>query len=111
MRNLASLFGLAGAIAAPNAYAGESLWNGVWTLDPTRSSPGAAEMAAPGYTFDVTAGGEITWQIPAIGEIVTGRTDGEPMAVRRGKPTPGMMLSVRADDPLLLSTTKSLRKT
>ena len=58
-------------------------------------------MAAPGYTFTVTTAGAITWQIPAIGEIATGRTNGEPMAVHRRKPTPGMMLSVRADGPLL----------
>ena len=58
-------------------------------------------MAAPGYTFTVTKEGAITWQIPAIGEIATGLTNGEPMAVHRRKPTPGMMLSVRADGPLL----------
>ncbi len=58
-------------------------------------------MAAPGYMFVVTQEGAITWQIPAIGEIATGHTTGEPMAVHRWKPAPGMMLSVRADGRLL----------
>ena len=103
MRSLIVLLGLAVAsvAAAPSCRANGSLWNGSWTLDPTRSSAGAAGMAAPGYTFVVTQEGAITWRIPAIGEIATGRTTGEPMAVHRRKPAPGMMLSVRADGRLL----------
>ena len=85
--------------AGPAAASG---WDGAWTLDPGRSTTGAAAFAAPGYVFAITPDGRLTWRIPAIGEIVTGRTDGRPMAVHRTRPVPGMTLGVRADGPWTL---------
>lgn len=82
------------------ARAETSPWNGAWALDAERSTKGASEFAAPGYVFNVMPDGRIKWEIPAIGEVVIGRTDGHPMAVYRKKPAPGMTLSVQADGPL-----------
>jgi hypothetical protein len=98
----AALVGLTLTLFASQAFADDSPWNGSWTLDAARSTPGAAEFAAPGYAFTVSASGDITWRIPAIGEIAVGKTDGTPMPVHRRVPTPGLALSVRAEGPLLL---------
>ena len=76
-------------------------WNGTWTLDATRSTKGSAEGAAPAYRFTVGRG-MIRWEIPALGEVVTGRIDGRPMTIRRRGRSDGMMLSVVADGPYVL---------
>jgi hypothetical protein len=98
----AAFTGLAFTMFASSAFADDSPWNGSWTLDAARSSARAAQFAAPGYAFSVSATGDITWRIPALGEIALGKTDGTVMTVRRRVPTPGLALSVRAEGPLLL---------
>ncbi len=94
--------GLLAAGGAGATDAGASEWDGTWALDAARSTEGAAAFAAPGYAFAITPDGRITWRIPAIGEVATGRTDGTAMAVHRTKPTPGLTLAVRADGPWTL---------
>ena len=98
---MAAFIGLAFTLFASQAFADDSPWNGSWTLDAARSTPGASEFAAPGYAFSVSSTGDITWRIPSIGEIAVGKTDGTAMTVRRRVPTPGLALSVRAEGPLL----------
>ena len=94
--------GGAGATEAGATEAGASKWDGSWALDAARSTKGAAAFAAPGYVFAIMPDGRITWRIPAIGEVATGRTDGTAMAVHRTRPTPGLTLAVRADGPWTL---------
>ena len=89
---------LAALLAPPSAHArpASSPWNGTWTLDAARSSPGAAEGAAGAYRFTLRDR-SITWEIPSLGEVVTGRTDGRPMVIRRHGKSDGMTLGVTAD--------------
>ncbi len=81
-------------------------WNGTWRLDPNRSSPGTADQAADAYRFTLGPSGPasvtIKWEIPSLGEIVIGRTDGRPMTIHRSKPTPGLTLSVRTEGTSVL---------
>ncbi len=84
------------AALAPSAFAASSPWTGVWALDPARAEP---KGAAPSYTLAVSPQGDLDWQIPAIGEIVNGHTDGKPMVISRLRPTPGLTLSVLATGP------------
>ncbi len=67
-----------------------------------RSTPGIKDQAADAYRFSLQPDGEIKWEIPSLGEVVTGRTDGKPMVIRRSKPTPGLTLSVQAEGPTVL---------
>lgn len=76
-------------------------WNGVWTLDAARSSPEAAGGAADAYRFTLR-GGSIVWEIPSLGEVVTGRTDGRPMVIRRHGASDGITLSITAEGPATL---------
>ncbi len=87
---------------APAALAAESPWNGAWTLDAARSSAHAKDMAAPGYAFTITPGGAIRWEIPALKEVVTGNTDGQPMVIHRPSARPGLTLSLQPEGPLTL---------
>jgi len=82
-------------LSAAPALADENPWNGAWTLDAGRSTPGIKDQAAPGYVFTLQPDGQIRWEIPAIGEVVTGRTDGEPR--------PGMTLAVQTDGPRVMT--------
>lgn len=82
------------------AQATESPWTGTWKLDPARSSP-EADGAPAAYVLAITADRKIRWEIPSIGEVVTGYVDGQPMVVHRTKPTPGLTLSVSSSDPAL----------
>jgi hypothetical protein len=84
------------------AGAAESIWNGSWTLDAARSSAGAKGNAADGYRFTLGKDETIKWEIPSLGEVVTGRTDGQPMAIHRSEPTPGLTLAVTAHGPFEL---------
>ena len=77
IRAAGSVACVAGLMIAGAARASD--WDGAWTLDPSRSTAGAAAFAAPGYVFAITPDGRITWRIPSIGEVATGRTDGAPM--------------------------------
>jgi hypothetical protein len=81
---------------------GESPWNGTWVLDASRSTPGAKDQAADAYRFTLKSAGQITWEIPSLGEVVTGITDGVPMEIHRTKPSPGLTLSVTAEGPEVL---------
>ncbi len=77
-------------------------WNGTWKLDVKRSSPAAAGEGVPqAYRLTLGAGNgsvvPIMWEIPELGEVVKGVTDGSPMAIHRTVPTPGMALGVRRD--------------
>jgi len=74
-------------------------WNGTWKLDPARSSPAAIKVGPPG-AYRLTLGPATTgvvslkWEIPELGEVVIGSTDGKPMPIHRRKPTQGLALSV-----------------
>lgn len=78
--------------------AAPSPWNGTWHLDAARSSPNIGEPPAA-YRFSVTPDGGLRWEIPSLGEVVTGHLDGRPMAIHRSAPTPGLTLAVRAVGP------------
>ncbi len=101
MRRL-SVLALACAASATSGLAAENPWNGSWTLDAARSMPGAKDQGAEGYRFTIQDDGQIRWEIPSLGEVVTGRTDGQPMVIHRAKPTPGLTLSVVSDGPRVL---------
>ena len=87
---------------APATTPAENSWNGTWLFDAGRSTPGIKDQAAEGYRFTLQPDGQITWGIPSLGEVVTGKTDGVPMEVHRTKSTPGLTLSVKAEGPTVL---------
>jgi len=80
----------------------ENPWNGTCVLDAGRSTPGIKDEAAEAYRFTLQADGQIKWEIPSLGEVVTGKTDGVPMEIHRTKPSPGLTLSVTAEGPQVL---------
>ena len=90
----------ASAQLPPMRPADPNPWNGTWKLDAGRSSPGA-EDAPQAYRFTLGAASAsvvtIKWEIPELGEVVTGVTDGTPMPIHRATPTPGLKLAVRTD--------------
>jgi hypothetical protein len=90
------------ASLAPVTTPAENPWNGTWVLDASRSTPGAKDQAAEGYRFTLQPEGQIKWEIPSLGEVVTGKTDGVPMEIHRKKPSPGLTLSVIAEGPEVL---------
>ena len=90
------------ASLAPVTTQAENPWNGTWILDANRSSPGVKDQAADGYRFTLQPDGQIKWEIPSLGEVVTGKTDGVPMEVHRTKPSHGLTLSVTAEGPEVL---------
>ena len=90
------------ASLAPVTTQAENPWNGTWILDASRSSPGVKDQAADGYRFTLQPDGQIKWEIPSLGEVVIGKTDGVPMEIHRTKPSPGLTLSVIADGPEVL---------
>ena len=92
---LASILFLASLASATTPA--ENPWNGTWLLDVGRSSPGAKDQAAEGYRFTLQPEGQIKWEIPSLGEVVMGKTDGVPMEIHRTKPSPGLTLSVTAE--------------
>ena len=73
-----------------------SPWNGTWRLDVARSSPGAKGGAADAYRFTLDRA-RIVWEIPSMAEVVTGRTDGQPMVIRKHGRSDGMTLRVSAE--------------
>lgn len=79
------------------AMSAENPWNGSWVLDASRSTPGVKDQAADGYRFTLQPDGQIKWEIPSLGEVVTGKTDGMPMEIHRTTPSPGLTLSVIAE--------------
>lgn len=89
-----------GVAAAAAAAPSPNPWNGTWRLDATRSSPGSAG-AADAYRFTLD-GNAIKWEIPSMGEVVIGRTDGRPMVIRKHGVSDGITLSVTADGPATL---------
>jgi hypothetical protein len=104
------LLGL-GATLPPGPAAGQTLpapptltespWNGDWVLSQTRNTQQIKDAAAAGYRFHVSSDGEIRWEIPSLHEVVEGRTDGQPMTIRRPKPT-ASTLAVTAEGPWVL---------
>jgi hypothetical protein len=86
----------------PATTSAENPWNGTWVLDASRSIPGIKDQAANAYRFTLQPDGQIKWEIPSLGEVVTGKTDGVPMEVHRTKPSPGLTLSVTAEGPEVL---------
>ena len=100
MKSIAAMILVLGA--CHTAWAEESPWNGSWTLDSARSSAGAKDMAAAGYAFTITPAGDIRWEIPTLKEVVSGKTDGKPMAIHRPSAPAGMTLSVQPEGPLTL---------
>ena len=79
----------------------ESPWNGDWVLSQTRNTAEIKEAAAEGYRFHLQPDGRIRWEIPSLHEVVEGRVDGQPMPIRRLKPT-ALTLAVSADGPRVL---------
>src|ERR1700761_2329994 len=60
-----------------------SPWNGSWKLKRRRSSPVASQRGVPQvYRFMLGPGPSpsvlIQWEIPELGEVVKGKTDGDP---------------------------------
>jgi hypothetical protein len=90
------------AAIIPATTSAENPWNGTWVLDASRSTPGIKDQAAQAYRFTLQPDGQIKWEIPSLGEVVTGKTDGVPMEVHRTKPSPGLTLSVTAEGPEVL---------
>ena len=92
----------ASAQLPPPKPADPNPWNGTWKLDVSRSSPEVVKAGAP-QAYRLTLGPAITdvvslkWEIPELGEIVTGATDGKPMEVHRTTPTEGLTLGVRSE--------------
>ena len=82
------------------AYA--SPWDGTWSLDLSHSSAMAKVGAARGYRFKIDPAGRIKWEIPALGEVVEGKTDGRPMSVHRPTATNGLNIAVRRGGPRTL---------
>lgn len=78
-----------------------SPWNGDWVQSPTRNTAEIKEAAADGYRFHLQPDGRIRWEIPSLHEVVEGRVDGQPMSIRRLKPT-ALTLSVTAEGPRVL---------
>ena len=77
-------------------------WNGSWKIDLTRSTPGVAKVGVPQvYRFSLGAGNgsvvSIKWEIPELGEVVTGLTNGKPISIQRTTATPGLTLAVLRD--------------
>ena len=70
-------------------------------LSQTRNGPQIKAAAAAGYRFHLVPDGKIVWEIPSLHEVVQGRTDRTPMAIRRPRPTT-LTLSVTADGPQAL---------
>ena len=86
----------------PMKPANPNPWNGSWKLDTKRSSPAASEAGVPQvYRFtlgpSLANAGTIKWEIPELGEVVFGRTDGKPMPIHRSTPTHGLTLAVLHD--------------
>ena len=82
-------------------------WNGTWHLDIKRSSPAAAGEGVPeAYRFIFGPAGPavipIQWEIPELGEVVRGHTDGKPMDIHRTHPTPGLTLAVKTEGTSVL---------
>ena len=102
MRKFLAAAALTCAIYSSAALAADNPWNGSWKLDASRSTPGVKDQAAEGYRFSIQPDGQIKWEIPSLGEVVTGKVDGQPMAIHRSKPTPGLTLSVLPDGPRVL---------
>lgn len=63
------------ASLTPVTTSAENPWNGTWVLDASRSTPGAKDQAADAYRFTLQPDGQIKWEIPSLGEVVTGKTD------------------------------------
>ncbi len=91
----------AGMTLPPPPTLTESPWNGDWVLSQTRNTQPIKDAAAAGYRFHVSPDGEIRWEIPSLHEVVEGRTDGQPMTIRRPKPT-ALTLAVTAEGPWVL---------
>ena len=79
----------------------ESPWNGSWVLSQTRNTAEIKDAAADGYRFMLQPDGRIRWEIPSLHEVVEGRTNGQPMSIRRQKPT-ALTLAVSAEGPRVL---------
>lgn len=84
----------------------ESPWNGDWIVSQPRNAAEIRAAAADGYRFHIEADGRIRWEIPSLHEVVEGRTDGQPMAIHRLRPT-SLTLSVTAEGPRVLRYTVS----
>ncbi len=79
----------------------ENPWNGDWVLSQTRNTAEIKAAAAGGYRFHLDPDGRIRWEIPSLHEVVEGRTDNQPMAIHRTRPTP-LTLAVAAEGPRVL---------
>jgi hypothetical protein len=80
----------------------ESPWNGDWVLSQTRNTQEIKDAAAKDYRFHLEPDGRIRWEIPSLNEVVEGRTDGRPMAIRRPGSS-GLTLAVTVVAPRVLT--------
>ena len=80
----------------------EDPWDGYWTISDTRNTSEIKDAAAHDYRFHLEPDGRIRWEIPSLHEVVEGRTDGQPMQIRRPG-SRGLTLAVtREGDRVLL---------
>ena len=93
---------IAAAISTPAAFGAVNPWNGTWALDANRSTPGIKDAAADGYRFTILPDGQITWEIPSLGEVVKGKINGQPMIIRRQGKDSGLTIAVHPDGPRVL---------
>ena len=99
---LSALASVADAQALPPVpILAESPWNGDWILSQTRNTPQIKAAAAAGYRFHLDPDGRIRWEIPSLHEVVQGHADGQPMPIRRLRPT-SLTLAVSAQGPRVL---------
>jgi hypothetical protein len=85
----------------PPPILAESPWNGDWVLSQTRNPPDIKAAAAEGYRFHLKSDGRIRWEIPSLHEVVEGRVDGKPIAIRRLVAT-NLTLAVTAEGSRVL---------
>ena len=81
---------------ASSCFAADTAWTGTWRLDQSRPEP---DGAADAYRFTVSPDGTLVWEIPSLGEVVSGRLDGQPMPIHRTKPTRGLTIAVTEENP------------
>ena len=78
------------------------------TQQPCRGwSPGVPQVYRLTLGAATSADVPITWEIPELGEVVIGTTNGAPMSIRRTEPTAGLTLAVRTEGPAALLYTVS----
>jgi hypothetical protein len=84
---------------SPGTTSAQNPLTGTRILDASRSTPAIKDQATDAYCFPLQSDRQIKCEIPSLGEVVTGKTDGLPMEVHRANPSAGRTLSVTAEGP------------